>query len=109
MNRVIRLFSRNLATYTATMPFQRLTRFVAKKDGKTYYGAADADLKTADVLTPGNPFSGSAKSTGQRKSIAELLSPLAIEDCPSVVCIGLNYREHAKEAKMPIPEIPVIL
>jgi 2-keto-4-pentenoate hydratase/2-oxohepta-3-ene-1,7-dioic acid hydratase in catechol pathway len=27
---------------------------------------------------------------------------------PKVICIGLNYRDHAIESNMPIPEIPVV-
>ncbi len=27
---------------------------------------------------------------------------------PKVICIGLNYRDHAAEAKLPIPEVPVM-
>ena len=25
-----------------------------------------------------------------------------------IICIGLNYRDHAAESKMPIPEKPVV-
>jgi 2-keto-4-pentenoate hydratase/2-oxohepta-3-ene-1,7-dioic acid hydratase in catechol pathway len=35
-----------------------------------------------------------------------LVSP--IPRPPKIVCIGLNYREHALEAKMPIPTIPTV-
>jgi 2-keto-4-pentenoate hydratase/2-oxohepta-3-ene-1,7-dioic acid hydratase in catechol pathway len=27
---------------------------------------------------------------------------------PKVICIGLNYRDHAEEAKMPLPEVPTV-
>jgi len=27
---------------------------------------------------------------------------------PKIICIGLNYRDHAAEAKMPIPEVPTV-
>ena len=37
---------------------------------------------------------------------AKMLAPLARP--PKIVCIGLNYRAHALEAKMEIPEVPTI-
>ena len=27
---------------------------------------------------------------------------------PKIICIGLNYRDHAAETKLPIPEVPVV-
>ncbi len=27
---------------------------------------------------------------------------------PKIICIGLNYRDHAAESKMPIPEVPTV-
>jgi 2-keto-4-pentenoate hydratase/2-oxohepta-3-ene-1,7-dioic acid hydratase in catechol pathway len=35
-----------------------------------------------------------------------LLAPIARP--PKIICVGLNYRDHALEAKMPIPEVPTI-
>jgi len=35
-----------------------------------------------------------------------LLAPIARP--PKIICVGLNYRDHAFEAKMPIPEVPTI-
>jgi 2-keto-4-pentenoate hydratase/2-oxohepta-3-ene-1,7-dioic acid hydratase in catechol pathway len=31
-----------------------------------------------------------------------------MEEVPIIRCIGLNYRDHAKEANQPIPEIPIL-
>jgi 2-keto-4-pentenoate hydratase/2-oxohepta-3-ene-1,7-dioic acid hydratase in catechol pathway len=33
---------------------------------------------------------------------------LSIEEVPIIRCMGLNYRDHAKEANMPIPDVPVL-
>jgi 2-keto-4-pentenoate hydratase/2-oxohepta-3-ene-1,7-dioic acid hydratase in catechol pathway len=38
----------------------------------------------------------------------QLLSPIGMEDVPIIRCMGLNYRDHAKEANMPIPDVPVL-
>jgi len=27
---------------------------------------------------------------------------------PKIICIGLNYRDHAEESKLPIPEVPTV-
>ena len=35
-----------------------------------------------------------------------LLAP--IPRPPKIVCIGLNYRDHAEEGKMAIPEVPTV-
>lgn len=46
--------------------------------------------------------------TSRVETIVEILSPLPMEEVPIVPCIGLNYRAHAAESKMPIPEFPVL-
>ncbi len=40
------------------------------------------------------------------ESTAKLLSP--IHDPQKVICVGLNYKDHAIESKMPIPKEPVL-
>ena len=37
---------------------------------------------------------------------ARLLAP--IPRPPKVICIGLNYRDHAEESRMAIPEVPTV-
>ena len=38
-------------------------------------------------------------------------APLApvVTSCPRILCIGLNYRQHAKECSIPLPPAPVRL
>lgn len=36
----------------------------------------------------------------------KLLAPIARP--PKIICIGLNYRDHAVESNMPIPEVPTV-
>ncbi len=71
-------------------------------DGAIHYAAQHAD-GTARVVT-GAPF-GEIKETDQLASIAEVLAPI---EPTSVWGIGLNYRAHAEEAGLPIPEHPVV-
>lgn len=53
------------------------------------------------VLNPGS-------ATGKTETISRILSPLAESEVGTIRCIGLNYIQHAKEAKMAIPELPVL-
>lgn len=63
-------------------------------------GFADA----LDVITRGLPSALPAKrlALGEVRLHAPLLNP------PRVFAIGLNYRDHAKESGMAIPEVPVV-
>ncbi|KAK3306927.1 uncharacterized protein B0T15DRAFT_157804 [Chaetomium strumarium] len=102
------------------MSFDRLVRFVPKGhdskiligepvDGSVDVGAAvrkgeDVQVKVysgTSVLDAGSP-------TSETATIGRVLSPLAREEVGTIRCIGLNYKKHAEEAKMTIPEIPTV-
>ncbi|KAF9761429.1 hypothetical protein IL306_003816 [Fusarium sp. DS 682] len=91
------------------MSLQRFVRFISKDDGKTYYGAADEALQFANPLETGSPFSPTTQIIDKQHGIQKLLCPIDIDHARSVVCIELNYTDHAEEAKMPIPKVPVVL
>lgn len=38
----------------------------------------------------------------------QILSPIGMDEVPIIRCMGLNYRDHAREANMPIPDVPVL-
>ncbi len=59
---------------------------------------------TARVLA-GDLYAGSLAETGETSPIQRLLAP--IEPC-NIFCIGLNYRAHAAETGVAIPEYPVV-
>lgn len=40
--------------------------------------------------------------------IAETTTLVPIPRPPKIICVARNYREHAKEAGLPIPEIPIL-
>jgi 2-keto-4-pentenoate hydratase/2-oxohepta-3-ene-1,7-dioic acid hydratase in catechol pathway len=76
--------------------------------------AADPSLPSSvrellDLGTEGLERASRALAHGSvrhdRKSAA-LLAP--IPDPPKIVCLGLNYRDHAIESKMAIPEEPIL-
>lgn len=62
---------------------------------------AVAVFSGTSVLSPGQP-------TGTTAQIARLLSPLAQHEVGTIRCIGLNYVQHAKEANMSLPTVPVL-
>ncbi len=69
--------------------------------GATLYGTGNGDhLQVFD----GDPFTG-LKATGTTAEVRRLLSPL---DPPAILCIGLNYRQHAAETNAALPTYPVL-
>lgn len=54
------------------------------------------------VLDPGSP-------TDKVETVDRVLSPLAEEEIGgSIRCIGLNYRQHAEEMSIPLPDVPTV-
>ncbi len=79
----------------------KIVRFTT--DNKTRYGILDGESIQG---IEGKPFR-SIKPTAQyyKLSKVKLLSPCL----PSkIVALGLNYRAHAEESKMPLPNAPLI-
>src|SRR4030095_16593137 len=82
------------------MPPMRIVRFLS--GGREHFGR-QLDDKTA-VEIEGGLF-GARRETGRALPIEKLLAPLVPTD---ILCIGLNYREHAAESGSSIPENPVL-
>src|SRR2546423_779802 len=78
----------------------RIIRFLS--NGKTYTGQ-QVDDRTA-LRIDGNLFDA-YKVTGEKLAVDKLLAPLVPTD---ILCIGLNYREHAAESKSEIPKHPML-
>jgi len=78
----------------------RIARFLS--GGKVCTGRV-VDEETA-LRIEGDVF-GEHRVTEERVRIEKLLSPVAPTD---ILCIGLNYREHAIESGSPIPKHPVL-
>lgn len=83
----------------------KLVRFMVEKSIK--YGLAESG-GYKEVKLPVSDWSGAPLTfTGRYfdPSQVQILSPCA----PSkVVCLGLNYRNHAKEVKLALPKKPII-
>ncbi len=67
---------------------------------------------TLDFIAAGAPALAKAQDlvTAGKGSLAldsvKLLAPIARP--PKIICVGLNYRDHAIESKMEIPKVPTI-
>ncbi|GAB0137068.1 hypothetical protein EsDP_00005351 [Epichloe bromicola] len=95
----------------------RLIRFIAEEDGQIHLGEVDSShpdiglavfegkTVSARAIT-GSVFDGIVSS--RTLTVHRLLSPLSSEHVPLIRCMGLNYRDHAAEAKLPIPDVPVL-
>ncbi|MDQ3410582.1 MAG: fumarylacetoacetate hydrolase family protein, partial [Chloroflexota bacterium] len=56
------------------------------------------------VEVQGDPLTG-VTETGRVAAVHHLLAPIAPTN---LMCIGLNYRRHAEESKIPVPQFPVL-
>jgi 2-keto-4-pentenoate hydratase/2-oxohepta-3-ene-1,7-dioic acid hydratase in catechol pathway len=78
----------------------RIIRFLSS--GKTYFGR-DIDGRTAHRID-GDLFN-SFTVTNEQLKIDRLLAPLVPID---ILCIGLNYKEHANEGGFTAPPVPML-
>ncbi len=78
----------------------RIVRFLS---GGAEHLGRQVDDSTAIELEGG--LFGSRRETGRPLRIEKLLAPLVPTD---ILCIGLNYREHAAESGSPVPQNPVL-
>lgn len=95
------------------MPFKRLVRFVAA-DGKTYFGDAILPSGSSDSRRSekaykivGDVFSDHT-ITDEVLTIEKLLSPLESDQIKTVRMIGMNYRRHAEEIGLALPQWPCL-
>ena len=72
------------------------------KSGKRHYGNMGAD--GASKRIEGDIF-GSYKVSEETADVAKLLAPI---EPRQILCIGLNYRRHAEETKVKLPERPIL-
>jgi 2-keto-4-pentenoate hydratase/2-oxohepta-3-ene-1,7-dioic acid hydratase in catechol pathway len=71
-------------------------------NGEKHLGRLHPDGKMTRLS--GDLF-GPLTDTGEVAQVTKLLSPIEPRD---IICIGLNYRQHAAEGNQPIPEFPVV-
>ena len=73
-------------------------------EGKTGFGILEGDRI---VVLDRNFMDEAAAATGEilEERMVKLLAPV---QAPNIICIGLNYKPHAAEADMKLPELPLI-
>jgi 2-keto-4-pentenoate hydratase/2-oxohepta-3-ene-1,7-dioic acid hydratase in catechol pathway len=79
----------------------RITRFI-DDTGSIRLGTDERD-GTAALLE--GPITGPLRPTDQRRPIIKRLAPI---DPRAIICVGLNYRQHAAEMNSPIPAHPMM-
>ncbi|KAJ5283233.1 hypothetical protein N7505_001213 [Penicillium chrysogenum] len=101
-----------------SLNWTNLIRFISEEDGQIHLGEVDTrkypDIgltvlngeRVAVNLVKGSIFDGVVTETIMH--VGRLLAPIGIEELPIIRCMGLNYRDHATEANMPIPDVPVL-
>jgi len=79
----------------------RIIRFL-DDNGQIRFGHdhrdGEATLLTGDIFE-------APQDTGHRQKVAKLLAPL---QPAAILCIGLNYTQHARETKAELPQYPVL-
>lgn len=75
---------------------------VATDEGEITHGRMQADGTVVRIL--GDVFRETIV-TSEPVNVSKVLAPIVPRD---VICIGLNYRKHAAEGNLPIPEFPVV-
>ncbi|KDR84144.1 hypothetical protein GALMADRAFT_236818 [Galerina marginata CBS 339.88] len=99
--------------------WSRLIRFVAAETSRVHIGQpVDAGLDVGLAAFKGTPIKafeiiGSALDPAAHVSnnvltVSKLLSPLSNDEIKVVRCLGLNYSDHAAEAKMAKPAFPIL-
>lgn len=82
----------------------RLIRFIDEKGMIRHGQMVGNEFNQSDIIENDDIF-GSRTLTGERVSIKKLLAPL---QPTQIIGIGLNYRKHAEETNMALPEHPVV-
>ncbi|KAJ7624716.1 hypothetical protein FB45DRAFT_924080 [Roridomyces roridus] len=102
------------------LPWKRLIRFIPRSSSPRPLIGQPVDINQDVGIASRNGdeikvevFDGSSvldagKPTGKIELVERLLSPLASNEVGSIRCIGLNYQQHAEEAKIDIPKVPVL-
>ncbi|KIY66691.1 hypothetical protein CYLTODRAFT_377316 [Cylindrobasidium torrendii FP15055 ss-10] len=99
--------------------WKRLIRFVAAETARVHIGepvdatldvgvaaAQGQTIKAYEII--GSALDPNAEVTKRVLTVQQLLTPLTGEEIKVVRCLGLNYSDHAAEAKMALPKFPIL-
>ena len=83
--------------------------------GETVIGLAGAGFPDLLSLIGGGAAACAKAGAWASRPVPEAVFPLSsvkllapIPRPPKIICVGLNYRDHAEETSLPIPEVPTI-
>ncbi|KAK3175527.1 hypothetical protein K4F52_010192 [Lecanicillium sp. MT-2017a] len=103
---------------TKSVQWDRLIRYVSRKDGRIRYGEPivshddDIDQLAATNKLKVRAMEGasalSAAPTGDEDEVKELLGPLTPDEVSVIRCIGLNYKTHIAESGFAVPSYPTL-
>ena len=79
-------------------------KWIRYQDPSNTIHYAEQQADGTELRLEGDPWTGFL-STGEQAEVKKVLSPIEPRD---IFCIGLNYRKHAAEGNLPIPEWPVL-
>lgn len=86
--------------------------FVPPADPLDWYDldapAHQALLRLNEAMTVDDPLLGELRKRAFVTAVGDVRLGSPVPRPGKIVCVGLNYRDHAAEAKMPVPESPVI-
>lgn len=96
-----------------------MVRFVPKGKSSPVIGEpVDPEVDVGAAVRKGEEvkvklFSGTSaldpgSLTDQVEVVDRVLSPLTADEVGTIRCIGLNYKGHAQEVGLALPEIPII-
>jgi len=72
---------------------QHTVLYATSDDAKTFYALSD------------DPFYGELRVSNEKLEVSKVLVPI---EPRTILCVGVNYKEHAKETGKPLPDYPVI-
>lgn len=96
----------------SSVEWKRLVRYVAddgvvrlgepqlSEENSDVLGLVQHDSLVVEVLEGSSVLS--ARPTGRKEGVKQLLAPLAVEDVPYIRCIGLNYKTHSEQEEIPL-------
>lgn len=79
----------------------------ALRRGDSIVEIADADLVSAQAVIAA-VMAGRRLTEGRSHPLADITLGLPVPEPGKIVCIGLNYVDHAKEGGNPIPDYPAV-
>lgn len=99
--------------------YHLVVRFVPKGKSSPVIGEpVDPEIDVGAAVRKGEEvkvqlFSGTSaldpgSLTDQVEVIDRILSPLTANEVGTVRCIGLNYKGHANEVGMALPDVPIV-